>query len=349
MISELRLQHFRSYGDARFRLSDGVTIVVGPNASGKTNLLEAVLVLARGSSYRVRDADLIEYGAPWARLDAVMGDETKRTVKLVAEPKPAKTYEIDGKLFKRLTAAHSLPAVLFEPNHLQLLSGSPEGRRSYLDDLLEQTVSGYGTTLRQYRRALAQRNVLLKSSHPNITTLLFPWNVRLSELAGQIVRERVRLSQLINEQLTELYQSISHTETVLNLQYESKLPFDNYESHLLKRLDSHIDIDRQRGFTTSGPHREDFSVAFNGHAAAESASRGEARTAVLALKIIELQLLKEARETAPLLLLDDVFSELDSTRRAALTGYLKDYQTVITTTDADVVIANLHNAEIIKL
>jgi DNA replication and repair protein RecF len=348
MIADLRLQHFRSYSDDSFELSPGVNIIVGPNASGKTNLLEAVLVEARGSSYRVKDMDLIEFEQPWMRLDATLTNGSIRTVKLTREPGITKSYEIDGKTYKRLTMQHSLPVVLFEPNHLQLLSGGPERRRSYLDDLLEQTVTGYTTAKRQYQRALAQRNSLLKQSGSH--TLVFPWNLRLSQLAGQIVRARTALVERLERELSELYGELSRTRTQVSINYTSPWPADVYETKLLQRLEAALEQDRLRGFTSSGPHREDFLVSFDGRPVAETASRGEARTAILALKIMELKIIEAARGTTPLLLLDDVFSELDGKRRHALTDYLAPYQTFITTTDADLVLEHFAgNTSVIPL
>lgn len=337
MITDLRLQQFRSYLDDSFEFSPGVNIVVGPNASGKTNLLEAILVLARGSSYRARDAELISFDKPWARLDANLASSTARTVKIVAEPL-SKVFELTGKTYKRLSLEHSLPVVLFEPNHLLLLSGSPERRRNYLDDLLEQTTPGYSSVRRQYKRALAQRNNLLKQGSRASATLAFPWNVRLSQLAGQIVRARSELTAKIEDEIGGLYRKIAKTKTAVSLHYDSRWQPDSYESHLLKKLETDLGLDRQRGFTAAGPHREDLSVLFDGHAASEVASRGEIRTTVLALKIIELKLLETVRGTTPLLLLDDVFSELDGRRRHTLTDHLTPYQTFITTTDADAVV-----------
>lgn len=338
MIADLRLQHFRSYSDESFELSPGVNIIVGPNASGKTNLLEAVLVIATGSSYRAKDSELVQFGAPWARLDTHDTRGIDRTVKLTVEPVAGKSYEIEGKAFRRLTLNHSLPVVLFEPNHLQLLHGSPDQRRTYLDDLLEQTLPGYHSLRLQYRRTLSQRNALLKRNHPALTTQLFPWNVRLSELAGTIVRARYELVSQLATQIGELYADLSHTTTRVSLEYASRFNPERYESQLLQKLEASQPLDIQRGFTAYGPHREDLLVLFDGRAANETASRGETRTVVLALKILELKLLHEQRGQAPLLLLDDVFSELDGARRRALTGYLQDYQTFITTTDADVVL-----------
>jgi DNA replication and repair protein RecF len=339
MLTDLRLQNFRSYKDESFEFSPGVNIIVGPNASGKTNLLEAILMIARGGSYRVKDSELVRFNQEWLRLDCNLASGDKRSIKLSVSPKLEKIYLLDDKPYKRLGLIHSLPVVLFEPNHLQLLSGKPDGRREYLDDLLEQTTPGYGTLRRRYRRTLAQRNALLKQANSPTQTQLFPWNLRLSELAGQIVRARNQLIEQINKEAKPLYKALSNTKNHLSFNHQSAWPAVSYQSHFLKKLDINLETDRLRGFTTSGPHRDDLIVLFDGHPAQESASRGEARTAVLVLKIIELQILQTARDgQAPLLLLDDVFSELDGKRRHALTDYLVRYQTFITTTDADIVL-----------
>lgn len=350
MISNLRLQQFRSYSDASFEFGEGVNIIVGPNGSGKTNLLEAILVLAHGSSYRVNDVELLQFERDWFRLDGrIEPGDTVRTVKLQTLPRQTKTYEIDEKKYMRLTLQHTIPTVLFEPNHLQLLHGAPELRRNYLDDILEQTEPGFTSFRRNYRRLLSQRNALLKRSKQPSVQELFPWNLRLSELGATIARARAELCVQLAEQLETIYSEISLADTKVTLAYHPKFPLEHYESHLLSKLESHLPEDFARGFTTYGPHREDFVVTFNERRADESASRGETRTALLALKIIELQLLETVRGETPMLLLDDVFSELDGARRRALTGFLQRYQTFLTTTDADVVVKHFTDSTIIPL
>ncbi|HEX8762205.1 MAG TPA: DNA replication and repair protein RecF [Candidatus Saccharimonadales bacterium] len=336
MISDIRLQHFRSYADAFFELDPAVNIIAGPNASGKTNLLEAVLVAAHGSSFRAKDAELMQFGAPWTRIDATTPDGV-RTIKLQTQPSFSKSYEISGQKLTRLHSSKMLPVVLFEPNHLLLMSGSPELRRSFLDDLIEQSETGFGAVRRHYKRVLSQRNALLKRNPSDLREQLFVWNVRLSELGGQIAKKRAELVHRFNEQTPELYIHLAGRDNHIILEYYSRFPIDQYESQLLHKLESSMDLDVLRGFTAYGPHRDDLRVTIDSHLMQESASRGETRTLVLALKIMELQLIEEARGVRPLLLLDDVFSELDAKRRAALTEYAGLYQTLITTTDADVV------------
>ena len=328
-ILNLRLQHFRSYSDATFRLSPGVTIVVGPNASGKTNLLESILVMARGGSYRAKDADLIAFDQTWSRIDAETDDHT-RTVKL----EPTKSFIIGNQSMTRLSMQRSLPVVLFEPNHLLLLHGSPSLRRDFMDELIEQTQERYAATRRHYKRVLAQRGTLLKKNPKGLSEQLFVWNVRLSELGGQIARQRLELIRQLEPRVQSLYASLAGRGNVA-LRYLSPLPLDSYETALLQKLESNIQLDVLRGFTPYGPHRDDLQVLLDGRPTTEVASRGEMRTLVLALKIIELELLESARGQKPLLLLDDVFSELDSKRRQSLVSFVTRYQTLITTTDAD--------------
>ncbi|HUS25876.1 MAG TPA: DNA replication and repair protein RecF [Nevskiaceae bacterium] len=332
-ITDIRLQHFRSYDDSLFEFAPGVNIIVGPNASGKTNLLEAVLVASRGGSYRAKDAELVRFGASWARLD-VHTPTHSRVVKLQAG---SKSFEIDGQPLARLHQSKILPVVLFEPNHLLLLSSSPELRRNFLDDLIEQTEPTFGATRRHYRRVVSQRNSLLKKNPRDLHEQLFVWNVRLSELGGRIARLRHDLVTQFNQQISELYGNIANQANSIDLQYVSRFSPDNYESELLRKLEHSTDLDVLRGFTAYGPHRDDLAVYIDGHPAQEAASRGETRTLVLALKLLELRQLETVRGAKPMLLLDDVFSELDSKRRQALTRFVQPYQTFITTTDADVV------------
>lgn len=337
-LDSIQLQHFRSYSNDSFEFSDGVNIIVGPNASGKSNLLEAILVLCRGSSYRAADSDLIQFNEPWARIDGGYIDGTSRTVKLTRNnEKCTKSYVIDDKPYIRLTLPHTLPVVLFEPNNLLLLNGQPDARRIYMDDLLEQLRPGFSTTRKHYRRILSQRNALLKKQPKDIEQQIFIWNVRLSELGGHIARERMALVNELASELGDLYIHLSKASTDVTVAYESQLLFETYETALLRKLESSLEKDMLRGFTAVGPHRDDLVLRFNGVPAAETASRGETRTALLALKIFELGILEKTRGQKPLLLLDDVFSELDGKRRHALTDYLRNYQTFITTTDADIV------------
>jgi DNA replication and repair protein RecF len=335
MLQTLELANFRSYKNGLFQFSDGVNIIVGPNASGKTNLLEAIYMIAQGKTFKSEELATVRRESLWARIDCTYNGDS-RVVKLSTEPFK-KTYLLEDNEIKRLRPQEIIPVVLFEPSHLLLLGGEPEKRRSYIDELLCQTDVEYANALKQYKRALAQRNKLLKQDEI-AQEHLFVWNVRLSELAGKIVEKRLLYIQELNQQLTRNYRSVSGNEEELHVTYESKLSIDQYANAMLHKLNTDYALDRARRFTGSGPHRDDMSVFINSYDIRNNASRGEARSVVLALKLAELKLLEQKTQRKPLLLFDDVFSELDGKRRRTLAQTLKNYQTFITTTDADVVI-----------
>jgi DNA replication and repair protein RecF len=315
MISSIRLQNFRSYTDESFEFEPGVNIIVGPNASGKTNLLEAVLVLARGSSYRAKDSELVEFNKPWARLDSYF-EKQSRVLKIEEKnAKFEKSYEIDDKVYKRLSFDKTIPVVYFEPNHLQFITRGPDQRRDFIDDLLERSEPGFKTLLSNYRRVLAQRNSLLKHDPKFVKAQLFAWNVRLSELGTKIAEARNNLIDEINIGISATYSKISRKESKVEMFYDLQFPIEQYASKLLNKQQS-----------------------------SQTASRGETRSLVLALKIFELELIEKSRGKKPIFLLDDVFSELDGARRHALVEYLKNNQTIITTTDADAIIEHFTDA-----
>ncbi len=338
MISSIRLQHFRSYADASFEFEAGVNIIVGPNGSGKTNLLEAILAICSGGSYRARDIDLIQFGKAWARLDGQF-EKHRRILKLVVDASTVqKTFDVDDKPYKRLSLERTVPVVLFEPNHLQLITRGPSQRRDYFDDILQRTQPGFKNLSTRYHRTLAQRNSLLKQNRARAAGQLFAWDVRLAQLGAQIVQARLQLIDDINASISKVYSAIASQKSKARLIYQTPINTANYSSRLLSKLEASAEADFGRGFTGHGPHREDIAIYLNDQPASTTASRGEMRSLLLALKIFELKLLENVRGQKPLFLLDDVFSELDGARRKHLVGHLKGYQTIITTTDAEAVL-----------
>jgi DNA replication and repair protein RecF len=344
VLTDIHLQQYRSYSEASFELGKGVNIIVGPNAAGKTNLLESIMLNSTGKSYRTRGIGLIRNDHEWARIDVHTSKNTLRTVKIQTDPsgKPEKTFEIDDKVYTKLPLAHQQPVVLFEPNDLLLVEGEPQLRRDYFDNTLEQYTSGYEKLRQQYKRVVAQRNALLKQSKQS-TNQMFAWNLRLVDLGDQLVKQRLELVDVYNMALTGTYSAIANHKKRVSLTYISSVDTANYGTSLLKKLEATIELDIQRGYTGSGPHRDDFSFSFDDRPALHSASRGEIRTLLLSLKILELGILEQEKHIRPLLLLDDVFSELDGSRRQALTAFIKDYQTIITTTDADAAIRSFES------
>lgn len=347
MLEALQLQHIRSYSNGLFEFADGVNIIVGPNASGKTNLLEAIHMSAQGASFKSSDEDMIARGTQWGRIDANFGEHT-HVVKLKAGPL-SKSFVIDDVEKKRFPAEAAVPIVLFEPGHMLLIGGEPERRRNYVDGILSQVEPGFKKLLSSYKRTLLQRNRLLKQEHV-APEHLFVWDLRLSELAGVLVAHRAAYIDIVNEKLVSSYRSVSGNQELLEAVYEAKLPVEGYTQAHLQKLKADFALDRARGFTGSGPHREDVRIIIDGADASLSASRGETRSIILALKIVELSIVRERSLVAPLLLLDDVFSELDGKRRRLLAQTLQETQTFITTTDADAIIKSfMQNYNVITM
>ncbi len=295
-------------------------------------------MLSSGSSYRARDQELISHKAPWARLEGFYGADT-RVLKLTRSNQTVeKSFLLGDKPFKRLSLERTVPVVFFEPNHLQMITRGPQHRREYIDSLLERSLPGYKALVGNYRRMLAQRNALLKRGRSFGESQLFAWNVRLSEQGAKIAQARQVLIDKINKNISKTYSEIAQHKSAVTIQYEVQFPVGSYASQMLSRLEKNSSLDYERGFTAYGPHREDITFILNHQPANQTASRGETRSLLLAIKIFELGLISKARGQKPILLLDDVFSELDGARRHALVDYLSNYQTIITTTDADAVV-----------
>lgn len=335
MITDITLRQFRSYKNNFFKFALGVNIIVGPNASGKTNLLEAILVVCEGKSYRVGDNELVKFGQNAARIEAHTKDNDTRIVFLDNSVDKKKIFKINNETLTRLSPQKRIPVVLFEPNNLSMLSGPADLRRQFLDDFLEKTKPGYGSLRRSYRRTLAQRNNLLKRDSLE-KDQLFAWDIRLCDQGEQIARHRNSLVQEISGLIEAVYKNISGSRTSITLTYETTVPVQGYGTSLLHKLENHIKEDKERGFTAYGPHREDIAITINDHPLQASGSRGEVRSMVLAFKIIEATLTEKQLGTRPILLFDDVFSELDDKRRNRLTKFLQPYQSIITTTNADI-------------
>lgn len=337
MFKLLSLRQFRSYDDQLVKLNDGVTIFVGPNGSGKTNLLEALYVLSTGSSFRAREAEMIKLDHDWFRLEGIWGKQRRTLVVRRVDEKLEKQFNLDGVKRVRLTSEFKVPAVLFEPDHLFLLKASPALRRDYLDTALSKLQPDFTWLKHQFERVLAQRNAVLKKhlKRSQLEDQLFAWDVRFAELAWQLVERRQQLVNKFDMHLSSIYSKIAREAHVLNASYKNSVLAADYQAGLLQLLSANIDRDCDRGFTSVGPQRDDFTLDIDGQPAPSFASRGETRSIVLALKVAELRMLHQTLEQKPLLLLDDVFSELDPARCQALAEVAREYQTIITSANHD--------------
>ncbi len=328
MISQITLKNFRSYKSSKFDFSSKTNIILGKNGAGKTNILEAILFLASGKSYRASDVDLIKYKENTSILEAEF-DDKKRSVRF--DTNKDKLFNINNTKYKRMQFDKTIPIVLFEPEFMQIISRGPDLRREYFDSLLSRINPQHTTIINKYKRSLAQRNNLLKKRDFS-NDEMFVWNIKLSELGGIIAVNRSNLIDEINKNISDVYSELASKKHKIYISYKSKIDIKNYTNSLLKGLEKNISIDTEQGFTTLGPHRDDFEFIINNQNANVSASRGESRTILLAMKIVETKLIKNAREKSPILLLDDVFSELDEDRQGKLVEFFYDNQVIITTT-----------------
>ena len=282
-ITNIRIQNFRSHTDATIELNKKSTLITGKNGSGKTSLLEAIYIAIQGSSFRSSDDEIIKYGNSWYRIDINFEDDHKRIIKFDSNKKQSrKTFDIDGIKKNRLPSNYKIPVILFEPEDLQLLSGSPNRRRNFLDKFLAQAYHSFSISLSRYNKALRHRNALLKQD--NVTEdQLFPWNLILSEYAYEITSRRIELIKNINKQIKEIYKQISGVNDDIEIIYNGK---EITKQELLQEFIKNNQCDKILGYTTIGPHRHDFIFKFNGRNACDIASRGENRSLILALKFI---------------------------------------------------------------
>lgn len=330
-IQQIELHHFRSYSERRFELSPNVTMIIGKNGAGKTNLLEAIYTLYGGKSFRDSDEELLQFGENWWKITGKLGDTNRELRYQATQPSPKQLY-IDGTSKGRFTYRHQLPMVLFEPDDLLMIHASPAKRRLYIDTLLVKLQPVYRQIIAKYDRALMQRNNLLKKplSDHELSDALFAWDITLSTLGSQIMGARHTLLTELDEILTGYYQGITRQHETITVLYQTQHVRESNE--LARLLAQRLPQDRLRGFTTVGPHRDDIEFLMGGKSMKTTASRGEVRTLLLALKFAELSLIEQHTGESPLFLLDDVFSELDESRQQALTRFMGSVQKIITST-----------------
>lgn len=343
-ITGIRVQHIRTHADTVQTISPDVTLITGDNGSGKTSLIEAITVALRGSSFRGSDAELLQHETPWWRID-VATTEGARVVKFEpSRPQGKKQFILDEKTSYRLSPRHKYPVVLFEPDDLRLLSGSPSRRREFIDRFIAQLDPLYGTLLRKYDRALKQRNALLKK--PTTTRDdLFVWDIAISEYGAQIIEQRIRYIERLNAELDDTYNAIAQSRDNVSVHY-SHTVIGDVQQRIIHELHARMERDRLLGYTSVGPHRDDVIFRFNDAPALSVASRGEVRSIVLAMKFLEVDIITQTIDQQPIILLDDVFGELDSERQTHLTTKFSGKQIIMTSASST---ALLDAAHVIRL
>lgn len=344
LLQSVSVQHLRTHRQFTHALSPGVTLITGDNGSGKTSLIEAIVVALNGTSFKGTDSELLQYDEPWWRID-IATDTGNRTVKFdPSRTTGRKQFTVDEKVSYRLKASDKYPIVLFEPDDLRLLHGSPSRRREFIDSFITQLDPQYTTIVRKYERVLKQRNNLLK--RPTTTRDdLFVWDIAIGEYGALIIDARIQYIERLNSRLDETYNTIAQSQDNVSVHY-SHTVIGDIKQRIINELHAHMDKDMLLGFTSVGPHRHDVVFRFNTRPALSVASRGEVRSIVLALKFLEVDIIGEVHGEQPIILLDDVFGELDSERQTHLTTKFSGKQIIMTSASSA---AELDDALVIRL
>lgn len=323
IIKSVKLANFRSHEGFLLDCDKQTTAITGENGCGKTSILEAIYEALRGKSFRAVDKEIVRRGGEFYRVE-VEYEDGRKTVVVYDGLK--KEFLAEDKKSRRLPKKSQYPIVLFEPDDLHLVGSSPTSRRTYFDRMFAQLMEAYGVSLTRYNKALKQRNELLKCEVVSPGDL-FAWDVLLTKHGAELVEWRKRFVEKVNERFTDVYRSIAQNEDEVALEYVSEV---ENESGFLRGLERNFQRDSLLGHTSYGVHHDNYEFIFNGVKADGSASRGEVRSCILALKFIEAEMLTETLGKKPVVLLDDVFSELDDMRQKCLVQNFQDNQVILT-------------------
>ncbi|PKQ27991.1 MAG: DNA replication/repair protein RecF [Candidatus Anoxymicrobium japonicum] len=323
-LSRLELINFRNYARQEINFSEGRNIVTGRNAQGKSNLLEAIYLLSHLRSNRaMRLRELVKDGEGQAALRGVVNDQGDRINLKMALGPQGRSVELNGRKTGNTTkAAGALKCVLFTPDDLYLVKGDPSRRRNYFDETMEELGPTQADAVRQYRHILRQRNALLRrwEGHgASLESALIPWTEALVSSGAAIIVERLRMLEEISPCLRETYKAISGEEKELEVRYHGTVALSSSEAEVATAMKIALErcakAEKKMRTTTVGPHRDDVEIRLGGRAARASVSQGEQRTIAFCLRVAQKKYLRERTGKEPVLLLDDVLSELDERRK----------------------------------
>lgn len=350
ILKKLCAENFRNLKSVCFEPTDGINILFGDNAQGKTNLIEAIWLFSGARSFRAsKDAEFINFGAGRAKLTAEFTSHKKLNVSSIVFSPAEKQATLNGiKLSGTSSLAGNFCAVVFSPDHLELVKSGPQHRRKFIDCAISAIWPRHTVVLNEYKNILKQRNALLKDIplHSELIDTLPIWDKRLVQAGSLIVFARLRYLSRLKELASAFYDGISSKDSEkLDLSYESlkmKIPDDlsnQKEAIFLIRskleylLASERHLDIEAGLTRIGPHRDDIKISINGVDSRLYSSQGQQRSAVLSLKLAEAAMLKETVMESPVLLLDDVLSELDRKRQLYILNNIGGFQVFISCCD----------------
>ncbi len=335
-IKSIRLNNFRNYRTLDLVLDQKTNIFYGDNAQGKTNILEAVYLCSTSRSHRgSRDREMILFGQDEAHIRlGIFSDYMNRTIDMHLRKDKAKGAAVDGvPIRKAKDLLGVINVVFFSPEDLQLIKEGPSERRRFLDSELCQLNSVYFSNLSDYHKVLQERNQLLKDIpfHPSLESTLEIWNQQLLRYGSLIIETRKAFLSQINEIISEIHWKLSGQKEKIKLTYEPDVIVSDFEKKLIQNQSR----DLRMKTTTTGPHRDDFRIESNGIDLRNFGSQGQQRNAALSLKLSEISLIRKKTSHSPVLLLDDVLSELDRGRQNFLLESIEGIQTMITCTGID--------------
>jgi DNA replication and repair protein RecF len=334
--TRIRLRDFRSYERAEAELGEGLTVVVGPNGAGKTNLLEAVYFALTARSCRTsNEREVVRLGAEVTRAEAeVEAEDGKHLLEVGFQPGEPKRLRIDGAPAERFGPDAPRPlVVVFLPERLELVRGGPSLRRAHLDQFASALHPALSDLRGRYGRALAQRNALV-ARRTVARGMLDPWDSELAQLGWELMQERAAAADRLAEPFSRLAGELGLPDRA-ELAYRPRSPATSADE-LRAEFAERRDADLQRGFTAHGPHRDEVLLSHAGRPLRAFGSQGQQRVALLALLMAEREVLLALRGRPPLVLLDDVMSELDAERRLRLAELLRGGgQALITATEAE--------------
>lgn len=350
IIKKLKVINFRNYKEESILFSPGLNVLSGINASGKTNLLEAVYLGAIGKSPRTaQDKEMINWGQDYLYVMIELnGKYRSHKLEIHIDSHSAKRIAIDGLPIKKHGELMGvLNVVYFSPDELKMIKESPKERRRFMDISLSQQKKKYFYNLQRYNKTLDQRNKLLKTarSFEGLRDMLAVWDIQLATIGAEIISDRLIFLKKLSVYAAREHTRLSGGREELLLRYESDaLDMDrDIKEQLILRYEADIEKDYQLKFTSSGPHRDDIKITLNGIDVRKFGSQGQQRSAALSLKMAEISQFEEETGEKPVLLLDDVLSELDEGRQRELLSAASGVQTILTCTEFDINI-NLHTA-----
>ncbi len=330
-ISEIELYNFRNYEKEKIKFLEGTNIICGDNGMGKTNILEALYYFSYGRSFRTNGREIIKDGEKEAKINLSFEKNERlydgKIKFLSGNKKEILLNDIELKKTSQLLG--NFLCVLFTPDELRIIKGMPEIRRKFCDSAIMLLRPNYIKELIRYRNILNQKTALLKSRRYDTLSV---WNEKLSQSGEKIMKMRESYIERIKEKAQNLQKEITNGKEILNIIYAPSVKKgENY----LEKLCEYTEKEKENMFCLVGPHRDEIIFEINGKNAKNYASQGQIRTAVLCLKLAQMEIIKEETDEFPVLLLDDILSELDKKRREFLISKIKDKQIIITCTDIE--------------